>query len=65
MTSGDVVDTLCNAFTVDRRELWDGAISSAGIQVKVRRDDADSFTDAATLVARMDELGISTIVVVT
>ena len=65
MTSADVVDTLCNAFTADRRELWDGAIASAGVQVKVRRDDGDSFADAATLVARMDELGIATVVVVT
>ena len=65
MTSADVVDTLCNAFTADRRELWDGAISSAGVQVKVRRDDGDSFADAATLVARMDELGVATVMLVT
>jgi predicted TIM-barrel fold metal-dependent hydrolase len=65
VTSADVVDTLCNAFTADRRELWDGAISSAGVQVKVRRDDGDSFADAATLVARMDELGVATVVLIT
>ncbi len=65
MTSADVVDTLCNAFTVDRRELWDGAISSTGVQVKVRRDDDDSFADAATLVARMDELGVATVMLIT
>jgi predicted TIM-barrel fold metal-dependent hydrolase len=63
--SADVVDTLCNAFTVDRRELWDGAISSTGVQVKVRRKDDDSFADAATLVARMDELGVATVMVIT
>ena len=65
MTNAEIVDTLCNAFTADRRELWDGAITSAGVQVKVRRDDDDSFADAATLVARMDELGIATVVLVT
>jgi len=64
VTNAEVVDTLCNAFTEDRRELWDGAISSAGVQVKVRRDDDDSFADAATLVARMDDLGIATVVLV-
>jgi predicted TIM-barrel fold metal-dependent hydrolase len=64
VTSVDVVDTLCNAFTVDRRELWDGAISSAGVQVKVRRDESDSFADASTLVTRMDELGVATVMVV-
>lgn len=65
MTSADIVDTLCNAFTADRRELWDGAISSAGVQVKVRRDDADSFADPEALVSRMDELGIATVVLIT
>jgi predicted TIM-barrel fold metal-dependent hydrolase len=58
--SADVVDTLSNAFTVDRRALWDGAISSAGVQVKVRRDEHDSFTEPEAMVARMDELGVST-----
>jgi predicted TIM-barrel fold metal-dependent hydrolase len=65
VTNADVVDTLCNAFTADRRELWDGAIASTGVAVKVRRDDHDSFTDPATLVSRMDALGIATVVVVT
>jgi predicted TIM-barrel fold metal-dependent hydrolase len=65
VTNAEIVDTLCNAFTADRRELWDGAIESAGVQVKVRRDDDDSFTDPGTLVARMDELGIATVVLVT
>jgi predicted TIM-barrel fold metal-dependent hydrolase len=63
--SVDVVDTLSNAFTADRRELWDAAISSAGVQVKVRRDEHDSFTGADEMVARMDELGVTTIVLVT
>jgi len=65
VTSADVIDTLCNAFTADRRELWDGAISSAGVQVKVRRDDGDLFADAAMLVERMDALGIATVLLVT
>jgi predicted TIM-barrel fold metal-dependent hydrolase len=65
VTNADVVDTLCNAFTVDRRELWDGAISSTGVQVKVRRDENDSFAEPGTLVARMDDLGIATVVMVT
>jgi predicted TIM-barrel fold metal-dependent hydrolase len=64
VTNADVIDTLCNAFTVDRRELWDGAIASAGVQVKVRRDESDSFADASTLVTRMDELGVATVMVV-
>lgn len=70
MTSADgasrrtpVVDYLCNAFTPDRRRVWDGAIAAAGLPVKVRRDERDSFADAETMVARMDELGVATLVI--
>jgi uncharacterized protein len=63
--SVDVVDTLSNAFTVDRRALWDRAISSTGVQVKVRRDERDTFTDPEAFVARMDELGVSTVLLIT
>ena len=63
--NADTVDTLSNAFTEDRRALWDGAIASTGVQVKVRRDETDSFTDAAALVARMDELGVGTMMLIT
>jgi predicted TIM-barrel fold metal-dependent hydrolase len=63
--SADVVDTLSNAFAADRRALWDGAISSAGVQVKVRRDEHDSFTDPEAMVARMDELGVATMLLIT
>ena len=63
--SVDVVDTLSNAFTTDRRSLWDGAIASTGVQVKVRRDETDSFTDADQMVARMDEVGVATMLLIT
>jgi uncharacterized protein len=63
--NADTVDTLSNAFTDDRRALWDGAISSTGVQVKVRRDERDSFTDPAALVSRMDELGVGTVMLIT
>ena len=63
--SVDVVDTLSNAFTTDRRSLWDGAIASTGVQVKVRRDETDSFTDAEQMVARMDEVGVATTLLIT
>jgi predicted TIM-barrel fold metal-dependent hydrolase len=58
----EVVDYLCNAFTPDRRAVWDGAIAAAGIPVKVRRDDGDSFAEPEAMVARMDELGVATLV---
>ena len=52
------IDYWCNAFSEDRRALWDAAIADQGLSVKVRRDPTDSFTDAATMLARMDELRI-------
>lgn len=59
-----VVDYLCNAFLPEYADRWDAAIAAQGIPVKVRRDPGDGFTDPATLVARMDELGIATVCVV-
>ena len=54
---GGVIDTLCNAFTPDRRAGWEAAIAAAGIAVKIRGSD-DGFTEPADMVDRMDELGI-------
>jgi len=59
-----VVDSLCNAFLPRYAGAWDAAIAAQGIPVKVRRDADDSFADPDAMVARMDELGIATLVVV-
>jgi len=59
------IDYWCKAFTPDRRELWDASIEAQGVSLKIRRDESDSFADAATLVARMDELGIDTLLLPT
>ena len=56
------IDYWCNAFTPDRRERWDAAIAAQGIPLKIRRRDDDSFADVATMLARMDELGVETLV---
>jgi predicted TIM-barrel fold metal-dependent hydrolase len=56
-----IVDTLCNAFTPDRAAVWDGAIAAAGSSVKVRRDPTDAFADPDEFVARLDELGVATV----
>ncbi len=63
--SRGAVDYWCNAFTPDRRDLWDGSVADQGIRVKVRRNADDTFCQAPELVARMDELGISTLMVPT
>jgi uncharacterized protein len=62
---GGTVDYLVNAFTPDRQAVWDGAIAATGVQVKVRRDEADSFADPETMVSRMDELGVATLLIPT
>jgi predicted TIM-barrel fold metal-dependent hydrolase len=59
------IDSLVNAFTPDREAVWDAAIAGQGVPIKVRRDPTDSFADAATMVARMDELGVATLVIPT
>jgi len=60
MRSG-AIDYWCNAFTEDRRALWDAALEEQGLAVRVRRDPEDGFADAGRMVARMDELGIDTL----
>lgn len=60
-----VVDYLCNSFVPERAADWDRIVAAQGVPLKVRRDPADGFAPPAEVVARMDELGIATLVVVT
>ena len=53
-----VVDYWCNAFTEDRRPMWDAALEEQGLSVKVRRDPDDSFASPPAMLARMDEIGV-------
>ena len=64
MSTG-MVDTLCNAFGVERRAAWEAAVAGQGLPLKVRQDADDSFADPDAMVARMDELGVATLLVVT
>ena len=59
------IDYWCNAFLPDRRKLWDEAIAAQGIPLKVRRDPADSLAEPREMLARMDELGIDTLLLPT
>jgi len=59
------VDYLCNAFTPRYADEWDAAIARQGVPVKVRRDPNDGFCEPDVMVARMDELGIDTLLIVT
>lgn len=55
-----MIDTLCNAFTPDRVAIWDAA--TAGLALKIRRDE---FVEPEAMVARMDELGYTTLLLPT
>jgi len=57
-----IIDSWANAFLPDREELWDKTLASQGVPIKVRRDPEDSFCDPETMIARMDEIGMSTLV---
>ncbi len=56
------IDTWCNAFLPDREALWRAAIEAQGIPLRIRTEDDDSFAPADVMVARMDELGVDTLI---
>jgi predicted TIM-barrel fold metal-dependent hydrolase len=56
------IDYWCNAFTPDRLARWDAAIEAQGLSLKIRRRDDDSFAPVVEMVARMDEIGVATLV---
>jgi uncharacterized protein len=59
-----IVDSLCNAIDPERAVVWDELIAAQGVPVKLRRDPGDGFCTPDAMVARMDELGIATLVIV-
>jgi len=60
-----MVDSLCNAFGIERRAAWETAVAGQDLPLRVRQDRDDSFADPEAMVERMDELGIATLLVVT
>lgn len=56
-----IIDYWCNAFTEDRRSMWDAALDEQGLSVKIRRNPEDSFAAAPAMLARMDGLGVDTL----
>jgi len=63
--SAGIVDYLSNCFLPGRKAIWDGAIERAGLPIKVRKGDEDTFAEPAAMVARMDEIGIATVLLPT
>ena len=62
MSAEGHVDYLCNAFTPDRRAVWERAVGDQGIPLKVVKEPSDDFAEPAEMVERMDRLGIATLV---
>ena len=56
------IDYWCNAFTPDRRALWDASLAAQGVPLGLRTEADDTFAAADDMVARMDELDIGTLV---
>lgn len=56
-----VVDMLSNCFLPARRAVWEAAIEAAGIPLKIVASPDDDFAEPDEMVARMDRLGIGTV----
>ena len=55
------IDYWCNGFTPAYRALWETAIGEQDLSIRIRRAPDDSFAEPAEMVARMDELDVSTL----
>ncbi len=55
------IDYWCNGFTPEYRALWDSAIGDQELSIRIRRNPDDSFATPDEMVARMDELGMDTL----
>ena len=62
-TLSGAVDYWCNAFTPDRRAVWDAAIAGQGLTLAVRRE-TDEFCSPDAMATRMDDVGFSTLMLV-
>ncbi len=63
MASG-IVDYWCNAFTPDRAAVWQASLAAQNVALKLA-GERDGFATGDSMVARMDELGIATLVLPT
>ena len=59
------IDYWCNAFTPDRKALWQASLASQGVPLRIRDEADDSFAELGEMVARMNELDVGTLVLPT
>ncbi len=57
-----MIDYWCNAFTPDRASLWHDVIADGDLSLRLGARDADKFAEPIEMTARMDDLGIETLV---
>jgi len=55
------IDVWCNGFTLAHRDRWHEVIEKQGLALRIRKGDDDSFTEPADMVARMDAIGFSSL----
>jgi hypothetical protein len=58
-----MVDYWCNAFTPDRAALWQQSVAQQGVPLKLVGDAADGFAAPEAMAARMQELGVATLLI--
>ncbi len=61
----DWIDYWCNAFTPDRKALWEASLAAQGVPLRIRDEPDDSFAEPDAMVARMNELHVRTLVLPT
>ena len=59
------IDYWCNAFTPDRKALWEASLASQGVPLRIRDDGDDDFAEPGAMVARMDDAGVGCLVLPT
>ncbi len=59
------IDTWCNAFTPDREAVWRASLADQAVPLRLRGAERDGFAEPEEMAARMDELGVATLVLPT
>ena len=57
-----MIDYWCNAFTPDRKPLWQAVIADDELSIKLGAREDDEFVDAAGMVSRMNLAAITTLI---
>ncbi len=55
------IDVWCNGFTLEHRARWEEVIKAQGLALRIRTGDDDSFVEPAGMLARMDAIDFSTL----